>query len=71
MENEYYSLEDFWDDILSRLPERVKAAYGSLEIGEQQALLAHLKKMTKEKDWHPEQRKSARAALKVIAGLRE
>ncbi len=56
-------LQALWDDLLSRRPERVRAAYASLEAGDQQAVLSHLERMAHEPGWQPEQRTSAQAAL--------
>ena len=60
------SLESFWDDLLSRSRELILAAYNSLEKGEQAAVLAHLRRMLDEPDWHAEQRLSALAALEAL-----
>ncbi len=59
-------LEKFWDQILSRDPERIREAYQNLTGKEQQALIQHLNRMSTENDWHPEQKKSALAALQVL-----
>lgn len=55
-----------WDELLSRQPERVRAAYASLETSERQAVIAHLKRMVHEPGWQSEQRISARAALTAL-----
>lgn len=62
-------LENLWKNLLSRQPEQVRAVFGSLRTGEQKAVLAHLKRMAEEADWHPEQRKSAQAALRLLEGF--
>ncbi len=62
-------LEALWDDLLSRQPERVKAAFDGLEATDREAVLAHLKRMVSEPDWQPEQRASAQAALQVLQDL--
>jgi len=62
-------VEQFWDGLLSRRPERIRAVFIPLDPATRQAVLAHLQRMVTEKDWHPQQRASARAALKVIARL--
>lgn len=59
-------LEAFWDDILSRQPERVLSAFAALSKEEKQAVIAHLKRMSAEPDWHPVQVKSASAALAAL-----
>ncbi|HWQ46201.1 MAG TPA: hypothetical protein VN376_05000 [Longilinea sp.] len=63
-------LEALWDEILSRQPERIRAAFTGLPQADRQNLLAHLERMATEKDWLPEQRRSARAALKALRSLR-
>lgn len=62
-------VEQFWDNILSRQPERIRAAYASLDAADQKNLVAHLKTMVSEEGWQDEQRKSAQAALDVIQTL--
>jgi hypothetical protein len=61
-------LEIFWDAILSREPARIRAAFEPLGIASRAETLAHLRRMATEPDWHPEQRKSAQAALDALAG---
>ena len=63
-------LEALWDEILSRQPERVRAAFTSLPQADQKNLLTHLERMATETGWHAKQRKSARAALKALRSLR-
>ena len=57
---------EIWDELLSREAERVLAAYGGLPAEEQAAVVAHLRRMTTEAGWHPEQVHSAQAALKAL-----
>ena len=59
-------LEFIWDRLLSRKEDRIRRVYATLSIGEQEAVLTHLEKMTTEADWHIEQRNSAEVALKII-----
>lgn len=59
-------LEELWDALLSRQAERVQAAYASLDRLGRQAIAAHLRRMASESGWHPEQVKSARAALEAL-----
>lgn len=59
-------LEALWENLLSRQPELVQAAFASLDADERQAVLAHLQRMAAEPGWHPEQRKSATAALLAL-----
>ncbi len=57
------SLEEFWEEILSRQPARISAVYASISIDEKESVLDHLRKMASEPGWHAEQRISAQAAL--------
>ncbi len=66
MNKDQEPLEKFWDSILSRDPERIRAAYQKLTNKEQQTLLQHLIRMATESDWHAEQKKSAQAALHAL-----
>ncbi len=59
-------LEIFWDNLLSREPARIRAAFNALDRATQSAVLNHLERMATEEGWHPEQVSSARAALKEI-----
>ncbi len=59
-------LENLWEDLLSRQPHRVLAAFISLDASEQKAVLNHLQHMLDEPGWHAEQRLSAQAALLAI-----
>lgn len=59
-------LEILWDDLLSRQPDLIKAAFASLDVSDQQTVLTHLQKMVREDGWQPEQRLSAEAALEVL-----
>ena len=60
-------LETLWDHLLSRDADLVRSAFKQLEPEEQQAVLAHLWRMSSEPGWHPEQRSSAQAALVLLA----
>jgi hypothetical protein len=66
MKNTADSLESLWDKLLSRQPALIEEAFQSLAQEDQQAVLAHLIRMSEEPGWQPEQRASARAALRVI-----
>lgn len=59
-------LEQLWDELLSRKPERVRAAYNSLDQPDQKTVLTHLQHMATEVGWQPEQRQSALAAIKAL-----
>lgn len=60
------SIEDFWEEILSRQSERIQAAFVPLSTEEKAAVLEHLKRMTSEPGWHPEQIASATKALEIL-----
>ena len=61
-------LESLWESLLSRQPEQVRTAFASLNAAERSAVLAHLRRMAEEPGWHPEQCKSAAAALDALRG---
>ena len=58
--------DDFWDALLSRQEEQVRAAFNSLDEERKNAVSSHLQRMVSEPGWHPEQRLSAQAALKAL-----
>jgi len=58
-----------WDALLSRQPPRIQRVYLLLDDVARTAVTAHLLRMAGEDDWHPEQRKSAQAALDAIREL--
>ena len=62
-------LEQFWNEILSRQPERVRAAFADLNTESKQAVLTHLERMISESGWHAEQVRSAQAALTVLKAI--
>jgi hypothetical protein len=59
-------LEQLWDGLFSRDPERVRAAFSQLEEDEQKTVAAHLRRMVDEQGWQPGQRESARSALEIL-----
>ena len=63
-------LENLWDRLLSRHPRQVRLAFESLSPDQQAVVLAHLRRMSSEDGWHPEQQRSAKAALKALDNLR-
>ena len=64
--NEFHQPEVLWEQILSRQPDRVRAAFQTLTQDEQRAVLSHLQRMSNEPGWHPEQRASAQVALQAL-----
>jgi hypothetical protein len=63
--------EKLWEDLLSRQPYEIMAAFSSLNPSDQKAVLAHLQRMVNEAGWQPGQRISARAALDVLLSQSE
>ncbi len=59
-------LEALWSSLLSRHPDTIRTAYQTLSVEEQQAVLEHLRRMASEPGWHPEQQRSAEAALHAL-----
>ena len=66
MDNASMSVEQLWENLLSRQPDLVKLAFATLDEEEQAAVLAHLNKMVTESGWHLEQRRSAEVALAAL-----
>jgi truncated hemoglobin YjbI len=66
MDDEISPLEEIWEDLLSRQPERARQAFTGLSEAERLAVLEHLRRMVKETGWHAEQRESAWLALKAL-----
>jgi hypothetical protein len=60
------SIEEIWDALLSRLPDRIRDTYQNLDTQSQTAVRKHLYRMVREEGWHPEQRISATAALHAL-----
>ena len=60
------SEEIIWEQILSRDPEQVRAAFFMLDGETQQGVVEHLRVMVSEEGWHPEQVISAQKALIAI-----
>jgi hypothetical protein len=56
----------FWDNLLSREADKIETAWRSLPQAYRKDVRDHLVAMVTELDWHPEQVKSAEAALNVI-----
>jgi len=59
-------LELLWDQLLSRQPEKIRAAYSLLSPDEQVNVLLHLGRMASEPGWHAEQVLSAQLALQAL-----
>ncbi len=67
-QNEAY-LEKFWDNMLSRDPQKILEAFKPLDKHDRQVVLDHLNRMLNEVGWHSEQRDSALAALHALEEL--
>ncbi|MBN1440778.1 MAG: hypothetical protein JW929_15330 [Anaerolineales bacterium] len=63
--------EEFWIRLLSEDPDLICAAWKLLNPEERRIVGAHLQAMTMEEGWQAGQRRSARAALRVISRCRE
>lgn len=59
-------LEALWSGLLSRDTTTVRLVFNSLSKREQDAIVKHLERMSTEPGWHPAQRASAKAALKIL-----
>ena len=59
-------IESIWDGLLSRQKEKILTSFRSLDLSSRQTVLDHLRRMATEGGWHPEQVKSAAAALAVL-----
>ncbi len=57
---------DLWTDLLSSDPALIRRAWGRLTDDECRAVLDHLRRMTEDEGWQPEQRAAAAAALRVL-----
>lgn len=64
-----FQLPDFWSAILSRNPQQIREAFILLDESSKKAVVNHLEKMATEAGWHPEQVKSAKAALLIIRSI--
>jgi hypothetical protein len=58
--------EKLWEDLLSRQPGLIQAAFDSLEPPDQQSVIQHLQRMVEEDGWQAEQRQSAQSALHAL-----
>ena len=59
-------MEDIWDAILSRNPNKIIMVFKVLSEQDKTNVIRHLYKMSTEDGWHPEQKVSADTALKII-----
>ena len=66
MDDAYDYLQELWRDLLSRQPETIRAAFASLDSSSRKTVITHLQRMQNDPGWQPEQRASARAALRAL-----
>jgi len=59
-------IEQLWDNLLSRQPARIRKAFASLDSTSRKSVYEHLHRMASNPGWQPEQRDSAKAALKAL-----
>lgn len=59
-------LEALWNKLLSSQAELVRQAFNSLDPTSKNIVMTHLNRMASEAGWQPEQRRSARAALRAL-----
>ena len=64
--NNHLSVEQLWDNLLSREIEKIKSSFQHLNQSVRIAVIEHLNRMTIEDGWHLEQKKSAQIALQAI-----
>jgi hypothetical protein len=65
------SIEQLWDDLLSRQPDQIDSMFNHLNQSERRKVIEHLNRMLTEEGWHPEQKKSAVIALQRIEKFTE
>ena len=66
MNQEQESIEDLWDNLLSRNPKQILEVFAALDELQQKIVQEHLSRMACKPGWHPEQRLSAQSALKAL-----
>ncbi len=66
MSDIFSSAEQFWDAILSRDPDLIRAAFRPLDKASRREVLTHLRVMATEEGWQPQQTASAQAALDAL-----
>jgi hypothetical protein len=66
MEQSQDELENLWDGLLSRQADLILRAFNSIDKEGKEAVIQHLKRMSTELGWHPEQVASAKSALDAL-----
>lgn len=64
-------LEEIWSALLSREADTIKQAFSILDVASRTVVLNHLRTMVTDSGWHPEQVRSAQAALDALNGYEE
>jgi len=59
-------LEEFWTEVLSNEPHRVRAALTEVTAAERESVIHHLQRMVGEPAWSEVQRVRAQAALDAL-----
>ncbi|HSB90905.1 MAG TPA: hypothetical protein VLD63_12865 [Anaerolineales bacterium] len=59
-------LDQFWADVLSADPRRIRQAVAELLKMERRAVIDHLRRMARESGWTDSQQQRARSALTVL-----
>ena len=59
-------IQEFWDNLLSEQPEKIRETYTQMDAKLQQHVLVHLYKMINEPGWHPAQVGAAQFAINTI-----
>jgi hypothetical protein len=66
MDQSQDELETLWDALLSRQANLILMAFNTLDKEGKEAVINHLRRMSTEMGWHPEQATSAKSALDVL-----
>jgi hypothetical protein len=62
-------LEEFWADVLSANPDRVRSAIDDLSDTDRRSVVVHLRRMAHQAGWSEAQRLRAQAALDALGVL--
>jgi hypothetical protein len=63
------ALEEFWAEVLSAEPARIRTALAALSGDDHRTIVLHLHRMAHESGWSEAQRLRAQAALDALKGL--
>ena len=59
-------LDSFWSEVLSGVPDRIRAVVEGLPGAERQSVIEHLKRMVFDEGWTEGQHRRARLALTAL-----